>query len=81
MCQIHPFEIGISPDQMNHTPLDSHLHTPLSRASKFAKPSIHRNYGNLRVLYRRRTKDLENRIKALEEENDQVVAKINKMLK
>ncbi len=33
------------------------------------------------VLHRRKTRELEDRIKALEEENDQVVAKINEMLK
>mgnify|MGYP001295114637 CR=1 FL=1 len=33
------------------------------------------------VLHRRKARELEDRIKALEEENDQVVAKINEMLK
>ena len=33
------------------------------------------------VLYYRKTKSLTERVKMLEEENDQVVAKINEMLK
>ena len=33
------------------------------------------------VLHRRKTTELSQRIKELEEENDQIVAKINEMLK
>lgn len=33
------------------------------------------------VLHRRKTTELSKRIKELEEENDQIVAKINEMLK